>query len=349
MALYKLHDFDPSYRDSFNGDDVKGLDVYSEGSEEKVGTIHDALVDEDGTFRYLIIDMGFWVFGKKVLLPIGQSRIDYNSRRVYARVSKQQAESLPEFTNDLKLDYDYEESVRDVYRPSIASSTAATGIAGMTQDTSYVAPPAGTTPVDATATGALVDQPGYVSEPGFTTDRTVDADRPNLGDRIKNAAGNVTDRVTGRDYDRDTYTYDRDPGLFGINDRDHQNIRLYQERLLANKQRQKTGEVAVGKRVETETQRVSVPVEKERVVVERVDVTDATPVAPGSVDFQEGEVARVEVYEETADIQKEAFVREEVRVRKEVDRETVEAEETLRREELDIDTQGNPVINRNID
>lgn len=348
MALYKLHDFDPSYRDSFDGDDVKGLDVYAEASDEKIGTIHDALVDEQGTFRYLIIDMGFWVFGKKVMLPIGQSRIDYNNRRVYARMTKEQAESLPEFTNDLKLDYDYEENVRDVYRPSIASTAAATGVAGLSQDSSYVAP--GTAPVDTTATGALIDQPGYVSSGSdFTTDRTTDANRPNLGDRVKNAVGNVGDRITGRDYDRDTYSYDRDPGLYGINDRDHQNIRLYQERLLANKQRQKTGEVAVGKHVETETQRVSVPVEKERVVVERVNVTDTTAVAPGTVDFHEGEVARMEVYEETADIQKEAFVREEVRVRKEVDRETVEAEETLRREELDIDTQGNPVINRNID
>ena len=60
-----------------------------------------------------------------------------------------------------------------------------------------------------------------------------------------------------------------------------------------------------------------------------------------------GEVARMEVYEETADIQKKAFVREEVNIRKEVIHETVDATETLRREELDVDTDGNPVINRN--
>jgi len=55
----------------------------------------------------------------------------------------------------------------------------------------------------------------------------------------------------------------------------------------------------------------------------------------------------MEVYEETADIQKKAFVREEVNIRKEVIHETVDATETLRREELDVDTDGNPVINRN--
>ena len=50
-------------------------------------------------------------------------------------------------------------------------------------------------------------------------------------------------------------------------------LKLYQERLVADKHREKTGEVTVGKRVETETARVSVPIEKERVVVERTAAT----------------------------------------------------------------------------
>ena len=128
-------------------------------------------------------------------------------------------------------------------------------------------------------------------------------------------------------------------------DRADSTFKLYEERLIADKQREKTGEVAVGKRVETETAKVSVPIEKERVVIERTTPTDAgTAVAPGDVNFGEGEVARVEVYEETADVRKEAFVREEVNVRKEVDRSTINAEEQLRREELDVKTDGNPVV-----
>jgi len=54
-------------------------------------------------------------------------------------------------------------------------------------------------------------------------------------------------------------------------------------------------------------------------------------------------VARIETYEETPDIHKEAFVREEVKVKKVVDQETVEAQETLR-EELDVDTEGRLVV-----
>jgi uncharacterized protein (TIGR02271 family) len=142
-------------------------------------------------------------------------------------------------------------------------------------------------------------------------------------------------------YNRDAYNYHHEPSLYGLNDRDHQTLRLYEERLIANKKRVKTGEVTIGKHVETETARVAVPVEKERVVIERVTPTDAgQPVTPGTVDFREGEVARVELYEETPDIHKEAFVREEVRVNKVVEQETVSAQDTIRREELDINKEG---------
>ncbi|KAM3100983.1 DUF2382 domain-containing protein [Phormidesmis sp. 146-12] len=150
-------------------------------------------------------------------------------------------------------------------------------------------------------------------------------------------------------YDRNSYTYDREPDLYNLDEQKHQSLRLYEERLIASKTRQKTGEVAIGKRVETETTQVSVPVEKERVVIERTTPVNAGTVAPDAGAFAEGEVARVEVYEETPDIRKEAFVREEVTVRKEVDQQTVQAEEQLRREELDVDTDGRPVVDQGID
>jgi len=121
-----------------------------------------------------------------------------------------------------------------------------------------------------------------------------------------------------------------------MNDRDHQKLKLYEERLVAKKTNHKTGEVVIGKRVETETARVSVPVEKERAVIERVTPEDAgTPINPEAA-FGEQEVVRMELYEETADIKKQAFLREEVNIRKEVETDTVEATEILRSEELDV-------------
>lgn len=273
MTLLKLADFYPNHKDILGDDDIKGYDVYAE-TDKKIGSVDDVLVDESGRFRYFVIDTGLWVFGKKVLLPVGYARTDYDRHRVYATgMTKEQAENLPEYNENTTVDYDYEERVRNVYRPTTTAATPT--------------------------------------------------------------------------YDRNTYTYDRDRELYDTNEQDRQNLKLYEERLIANKNRQKTGEVTIGKRVETNTAKVSVPVEKERVVIERTNPTDTREVAPGEADFREGEAARMEVYEESADIQKKAVVREEVNIRKEVERDTVDRTETVRREELDVDTDGNPVIDRN--
>jgi uncharacterized protein (TIGR02271 family) len=308
MTLVKFKDAYPDYRNNFGDSDAIPFDsfnVYSQ-NDEQIGSVKDALIDEqEGRFRYLIVDTGFWVFGKKVLLPIGMARFDYDARRIYVDgLTKEQVENLPEFTDDLKVDQDYEESVRAGYRPLAAQP--------------------GTQPVDA----------GTQPLSGATTAGTA-------------GMGTAAIDEASYSYDRDNYSYDRDYALYNRDEIEDQPLRLYEERLVANKSRVKTGEVSVGKHVETETARVSVPIEKERVVVERTAPTDATRAAAvGTPDFREGEVARMEVYEETPDIRKEAVVRENVRIHKEVDRETVEAQEQIRREELDIDTQGRPIVDR---
>jgi uncharacterized protein (TIGR02271 family) len=297
MVLYKLQDFEPNYRDTFEGQDINGLGVYTQATDEKIGTVSDVLVDEEGHFRYLVVDLGFWIFGKKVLLPIGRARIDYNVDRVYTiGLTREQAEDLPEFNERETLDYDYEERVRGVYR----------------QPTDYAQPLDASLPLEATT-------------PLDTT---------------------YQQSVTPT-YARDSYTYENEPSLYGLNEQDHQTLRLYEERLIAGKRRQKTGEVTIGKHVETDTARIAVPVERERVVIERVTPADAgTAVSGREADFREGEVARIEIHEETPEVRKEAFLREEVRVRKVVDHDTVETQETVRREELDINTGNLPVEER---
>lgn len=126
-------------------------------------------------------------------------------------------------------------------------------------------------------------------------------------------------------------------------DADVENIKLYEERLVVDKEREKVGEVGVSKRVETDTAEVAIPIQKERIVIERKNVSNQTVVDPNTVTFGEGEVVRMEAYEESANIQKQAFVREEVSIRKEVEQETVQSTETIRREELDIDSDGDVI------
>jgi uncharacterized protein (TIGR02271 family) len=272
MPLHKIGDYDPNYKETFGSDDVKGLELYTEG-EQKIGKVADALVDNEGHFRYLVIDSNH----KQILLPIGLAKINYNQRRVYVDgLSQAQVEQLPEYSDRYTVDYDYEEQVRSVYRP--------------------------------------------MTDAGTTSAET---------------------------YNRDTYNYDRDSSLYDLNQPELQTLRLYEERSIASKRRIKTGEVSVGKHIETETTRISVPVEKERVVIERVSTTEVNAVlSPEEAIFQEGEVARIEVYEETPEIHKEAFVREEVRIKKVVDRNTVEVEETVRREELDVNADGRSLLQK---
>jgi uncharacterized protein (TIGR02271 family) len=288
MALHKIKDFNPDYKDHFGNREIKGLDVYA--ADEKIGSVDDVLVDDDGRFRYLVINTGGWIVGKKVLLPVGRARVDDEAKRVYAtNLTKAQVEALPEFTNDLTVDYDHEERVRGVYRD---------GLMATPQDVSSIG--------GAPATGAAM-------------------------------------------MDRDSYTYDRDPDLYDMSDRDASNLKLYEERLVSSKTRQKTGEAVISKHVETETATASVSVDKERVVIERMPAsgTGAMPTT-GTDAFKEGEVARMDVYAEVPEFHKEAYVREEVKVSKVVDTENATAQEQLRREELDVNIDGNPVVDKKI-
>jgi sporulation protein YlmC with PRC-barrel domain len=124
MALVKLDRYYPNYKELFDNTDIKNYDVYDD-KNDKIGSVQNILIDEDtGRFRYLIVDTGFWVFGKKVLLPISMARIDESQRRVSVPgLTKKQVEDLPEFTEDLSIDRDYEERVRSVYRPLYSSSS----------------------------------------------------------------------------------------------------------------------------------------------------------------------------------------------------------------------------------
>ena len=286
MALYKIEDFtaDSNY-DSPELDDsevekIKHFDVYSDIDDDKVGTIKYILVDDSGRLRYLVVDTGFWFFGRQVLLPIGRSRIDYDKRRVYAnKLTKQQLENLPDFKDLQEIDYDYEERVRGVYRPPIAQE-----------------PLESSTPLES---------PIAVDSPLVSHERTI-----------------VTPAVP---VERNTYRYEEEPNLYNVNEQDHQNLKLYEERLVANKSRVKTGEVTVSKQSYTEMVTVSVPVQRERIVIEHTDAeTGVKTVSLTEADLGEGGV----------------------KIKKIVEQDTVEAEDTIRREELDVTRNDQRVTER---
>lgn len=166
---------------------------------------------------------------------------------------------------------------------------------------------------------------------GLGSDRTVDD-------------VNRTDNDLNRT-DRDLNRTDTDLNRTGT---DEEKIRLHEERLNVDKERVQTGEVNVGKHVVEENQSIEVPVEREEVYVERRPVNEETTGDTFDKDsgltgdaYQEGENIHIPVTEERVEVSKKDVVAEEIVVGKRKVQDTETVNETVRREEADIDEDTN--------
>lgn len=112
-------------------------------------------------------------------------------------------------------------------------------------------------------------------------------------------------------------------------------IERREERLTVDKTAEQTGSVHVGKHVEEDRQAVDVPVEREEVTLERHAVDRPATGERGSDDSID-----VPVYEERVETDKEARVVEELEVGKRTVDDTEHVEDTVRREEFDIEETG---------
>jgi hypothetical protein len=88
-----------TYQDSTwtQGQDLVGYDV--EASDGSIGKIDEASNEAAGA--YLVVDTGFWIFGKKRLIPAGVvSRVDHESKKVHVNMTKEQIKSAPDYDRD---------------------------------------------------------------------------------------------------------------------------------------------------------------------------------------------------------------------------------------------------------
>jgi uncharacterized protein (TIGR02271 family) len=118
-------------------------------------------------------------------------------------------------------------------------------------------------------------------------------------------------------------------------------IQLREERLRAVKDTRETGAVTVKKEVVSAQQTVDVPVKHEEVVIERHPVHGQP--ARGGI-RPEGEEIRVPVQKEKVRLEKQTAVAEEVQVGKRPVTETEHLTDTVRREELRVDKEGNAKV-----
>ncbi len=336
MALFKIDDRFPNYQERFlDGNEIKGIPVYANVDNEKVGSVHNILVDDAGRIRYLVVDTGFWILGKKVLLPIGRCSDASKGDRIYVNgLTKEQVEDLPQYSDDMVVDYDYEEQVRSVYRGPLAGESASVEMSVPVEGAGlkgYAAvPPAPARPAPPSPPApAIASTPPRASQPAPPPPAKLPT--PPREKRVEVNADEST-------------AYDREPELYAMTDDRHGQFRLYEEKLVADKRREKTGDVTVTKRIETQQVEGSVPIQKEKIVIEIESVVGATRVNMPDGTVEAGDVARTDLHSDQVDVRKEAAVRQEVTIRKEVDEEVVAVRDTVRREELEVQRQGSSEV-----
>jgi len=104
------------YRDSVTEpSNVVGYDV--EATDGHIGKIDQAT--NETSRASLVVDTGFWIFGKKRLIPAGVvNQVDHRDRKAYVAMTKDQIKSAPDY-DETNTSYDdsYYESSADYYDP----------------------------------------------------------------------------------------------------------------------------------------------------------------------------------------------------------------------------------------
>jgi uncharacterized protein (TIGR02271 family) len=112
-------------------------------------------------------------------------------------------------------------------------------------------------------------------------------------------------------------------------------MQLSEEELQAQKH-ERSEQARVRKVVHTEMRNITVPVTKEKLVVERTPVNEAREARPDEKPFEEQDMT-VQLREEEVEVSKRPVVKEEVRVSKKAQTEQQKVSEQVRKEELEVD------------
>ncbi len=88
-----------------------------EAVDGHVGEVDEATFDDGSS--YLIVDAGFWIFGKRRMVPGGcVDRVDEATRTIYLSCSKEAVQSAPDYEPALHNDQAHREAVTDAFAPS---------------------------------------------------------------------------------------------------------------------------------------------------------------------------------------------------------------------------------------
>lgn len=339
MALYKISDRHPNYREIyFQGKDLKGLPVYTLSGHD-VGRVEDLLVDDQERIQQVVVNTG----SKKVLVPASRcSKPNSNSGqedRVYLRdIERDELMSFSPYQED--------------------SASANLNSANPTSTTLTATNPTATNP---TATNRIGEQSyehdRYLEIP-VEQSAPVESSTPLEGVSFATAntnadpTGAYTSAYTNRAPEAQAASFSRtpqpnsnpssnlDPQLNSQPDLQSslRPIQLYEEHVVTSKQRIKTGEVKISKHTTTDTSSSNIPITREKVIIEIESIYGGeTRVNFGDAQVDDDGTVRMGIYEEQAEVCRRIVPYQNIAVRKEIVEDNVTVQQTLRREELTVD------------
>lgn len=102
---------DPHLR---SGRDIEGYHIAAR--DGSIGQVEDFLIGHDWRVRYLVVDTGNWLPGRKVVVaPDWVEKINWAEREVAVGLDREQIRSSPEYNPNVHLDRGFEERLYDYY------------------------------------------------------------------------------------------------------------------------------------------------------------------------------------------------------------------------------------------
>ena len=270
---------------------------------EKIGKVDDLFVDEHDEPEYIGVKMGFLGMSS-TLIPMDIARVDEDDQRITVSTDKATAKDGPSFDDDQEITSEYESEVRSYY------GLESTGV-------------------------------GEESRGGYG-DYYGDEDDDLRNERIgeEHDSGEVGPGMVEGDTESGEFRgHSADDegvaqrGGSDLEDEDELRVQRSEEELRAGTREREAGSVKVRKRVRTEHEQLRVPKKREEVSVDRVPVEEGTA-AEGEIGEDE---IRVPVTEEEVIVDKKPVVKEELRIRKDVEEDEEVVEDEVRKEEIDVD------------
>ena len=94
--------------------DLVGYDV--EATDGSIGKIDESTLEAGR--QQIVVDTGFWIFGKKRLIPAGTvKQINHPEEKVFVSLTKEQIKQAPDFDETRRNDDDYRTTHERYYDP----------------------------------------------------------------------------------------------------------------------------------------------------------------------------------------------------------------------------------------